>query len=475
MKLSKPFFAALLLLLLYAPHTQAQTATINWTTTYQTIDGFGVSDHGNGQPALSPAQSTFLFSPTSGIGLSILRTGASEDGSCTSISSACAAGTDPISDKQAAIANGARIIVSSWSPPASMKTNGSLDCTAGSGNGALISGDYGAFATYLSNYIASLKTYYSIPVFALSPQNEPTNCQAYSSALWTAANFDTFIKTNLGPTLAAAGQGSTIIEMPETSSIGSTFGTYTGIAGTCMADSACAVYVGANVYHAYDYYNSGYVINNPYSSPNRRFWQTEVSDGPTYGYETCTGYTWCPGISDALVWAYLIHLNMTAGANAWLWWNTQQSCTGTPWSCNGGLYGSDNATIATRAYAIGNWSKFVRPGWTRIDATTNPQSGVYVTAFNQTSNGSFAIVAANYNTADTSVTFNFTNFPDSVSTVTPWITSASLSLAQQSAATVSNRSFTYVLPASSITTFVGSTTTASVPPAPPTILTATVK
>src|SRR3974390_1901780 len=70
-------------------HAQTE-ATVTWTTTYQTIVGFGASDHQNGQPPLSSAQQTTLFSPTSGIGLSLLRIGTPEDGSCTSISAACA-------------------------------------------------------------------------------------------------------------------------------------------------------------------------------------------------------------------------------------------------------------------------------------------------------------------------------------------------------------------------------------------------
>ena len=48
--------------------------------------------------------------------------------------------------------------------------------------------------------------------------------------------------------------------------------------------------------------------------------------------------------------------------------------------------------------------------------------------------------------------------------VTPWITSASLSLASQSTVAVANSSFTYTLPALSVVTFVGQTIAA-----PPTL------
>src|SRR5208282_6861965 len=46
------------------------------------------------------------------------------------------------------------------------------------------------------------------------------------------------------------------------------------------------------------------------------------------------------------------------------------------------------------------------------------------------------------------------NFP-TVSSVTPWITSATMSLSNQTPVTVSSSSFTYTLPAMSVVTFVG--------------------
>jgi len=443
----------------------APSSTVNWTTTHQTIGGFGVADHGNGQPALSSAQQTTLFSPTSGVGLSLLRVGTPEDGSCTTINTTCAnnvyngdGATGNLSDATACVSNGCRVIASSWTPPASMKTNGNINCTGGSGNGALITGDYGAFATYLSNYIASLQQYASISLYAISPQNEPNTCLSYDSAVWTDTQLDTFIKTNLGPTLAANGQSGVKIFMPEPA-----WYNLTTYADTCMADSACKAYVSGVAYH--DYETSQPTYSNPYSVP---LWQTETSDAPSYGRQTCPGYVWCPGISDALVWAQEIHQNMIAGAQVWLWWNTQQSCAGSPWQCNSGLYGSDNATLATRAYAIGNWSKFVRPGWTRIDSTTAPQAGVSVTAFYSSSapGASFAIVAVNANSSATAQAFTLTNFPSagvSGNIVTPYVTSSTQNLVQQATTPVVSGVITYTLPANSVTTFTGIIATTGVP------------
>jgi len=453
----------MLLLFLFSWSVQAQTATITWGTTYQTIQGFGVSNHGTNAPALTSAQSTFLFSQTSGIGLSLLRTGVTEDGSCTSVSSSCAQNEDPASDLQACVANGCQVIAAPWTPPASMKTNGNLSCNAGAGNGTLASGSFGTFATYLSNYITSLSTYLSVPLYAISVQNEPDICAGYDSSLFSAAQIDTFVKTNLGPTLSANGQGSVQIVIPDSSQ----YGLLTTYAGTCMGDSSCSQYVGITAFHAYD---APTTINNPYSTP---LWMTEISAGSDFGPQTCSGGSWCPTISDALYWASEIDSYLSQGLSAWFWFDTQQNCSNN--DCNEGLYNYYNGgQLAIRAYAIGNWSKFVRPGWVRMDATHAPQSGVSVSAYSNTSTGNFAIVVINQNGSDVSQTFTLNQFT-SVASVTPWVTSASLSLAQQSDVAVSGGTFSYTLPADSVTTFVAPAGNISSTPRPPTNLAATIR
>jgi glucuronoarabinoxylan endo-1,4-beta-xylanase len=127
------------------------------------------------------------------------------------------------------------------------------------------------------------------------------------------------------------------------------------------------------------------------------------------------------------------------------------------------------SAVAKRAYVLGQYAKFVRPGYYRIDATRQPQTGVSVSAFQDTPSSTLDIIATNYTGSPVSQTFNITNAP-TFSTLTPTITSASLSLAAQSNVSVSGNSFTYTLPADSITTFVGR---ASIP-LPPTNLTSTV-
>jgi glucuronoarabinoxylan endo-1,4-beta-xylanase len=41
----------------------------------------------------------------------------------------------------------------------------------------------------------------------------------------------------------------------------------------------------------------------------------------------------------------------------------------------------NNHDISSRGYVIGQFAKYVRPGYFRIDATSNPQNDIYVSAY----------------------------------------------------------------------------------------------
>jgi glucuronoarabinoxylan endo-1,4-beta-xylanase len=102
-------------------------------------------------------------------------------------------------------------------------------------------------------------------------------------------------------------------------------------------------------------------------------------------------------------------------------------------------------------YALGNFSRFVRPGFYRIGVSNNAFTSI--SAYKDTNSGHFAIVAINSGFTAVTQIFNLANF--TASSVTPWITSSTLSLSNQPAVAIVNPSFTYALPALSVVTFVG--------------------
>ena len=69
-----------------------------------------------------------------------------------------------------------------------------------------------------------------------------------------------------------------------------------------------------------------------------------------------------------------IHDAMTvAEYNAYLlWWFKDDANLGP-------VDGQGNPTM--RGYVIGQWAKYIRPGYQRVDATYNPSNGVYLSAY----------------------------------------------------------------------------------------------
>ncbi len=424
----------------------AQPVAVNWTDVHQIIDGFGASDAWIGP--LSSANQSFFFGTGNGqLGLSLLRTDVPDNadvaGDCSTVNSGCAG--PYISDMQAVLANGGRVYSSPWTPPAAYESNGLNYCTNNSG---LLAADYGLYATWLANYVESLQQENGITLYALSLQNEPDICASYASAVWTPAEIDTFVAENLGPTFASSNL-TTLIFLPEGSGYNQM-----GLGSTCGIDSTCNQYVGGINWHEYDANLSGNntIAADPYPSgwpAGKKYWETEASCGPGFGPNFCqSGFN--TNITDALDWAAVIDQRIAVdGANAWFyWWLIDSNSTD-----DQGLM-ANNGTIPQRAYMMGQYSKFVRPGYYRIDATHLPVASVSVSAYQSTATNTLIIIATNYSTSAVALTFNLSNAP-AFSTVTPWITSASLSLAQQGSVPVSSNSFTYTLPAASITTFAG--------------------
>jgi glucuronoarabinoxylan endo-1,4-beta-xylanase len=111
-----------------------------------------------------------------------------------------------------------------------------------------------------------------------------------------------------------------------------------------------------------------------------------------------------------------------------------------------------SGTIAKRYYTLGNYSKFVRPGYLAVDVTGDVPADVLLSAYSG-NGGAVVVVAINEGGAavDVPITIAGGTAPTSM---TPHLTSASDNLAAQGAVTVTGGTFTASLPATSVTTFV---------------------
>ena len=385
---------------------------VDWNDVQQKIDGFGASSAW--QSSWTSAQADLFFSTNRGIGLSLLRTRIAPGG--TTVES---------SIMQMAQARGARVWSTPWSPAAAFKSNTNVN------GGNFLSASNQAYANQLAGYVANLKKNYGVNLYAVSVQNEPDVAAAYESCLWTAQQIHDFVPY-LHRALVASNVASTQILLAEDESW------QTNLYATALSDPSVATNVGIVACHNYDGSPPGGL---PASLPkfgvtNAALWETEVST-----YEPFDG-----SISNALYWANRIHLFLTAAqVNAFhYWWLISFTAD------DEGLT-DQSGNPAKRLFVLGNYSRFVRPGFYRIGLANRAVTSV--SAFKDPDSGSFAIVAINSSLSTVTQTFNLTNF--NAGSVTPWVTSSTLSLSNQPAVAVSNSAFIYPLPALSVVTFAG--------------------
>jgi O-glycosyl hydrolase len=406
--------------------------SINWNSVKQSIDGFGVAVASSTSPLTTSLADAFFRTDT-GIGLSIVRSQVLPDittcnayygtGACVASSGATILNGELQIMKQAQARGVTTFFASSWSPPASMKSNGSW----GSGGSFLgNTANYAAYATLLASYVTLLKAN-GVPLIAISPQNEPEVSQSYQSATWTGQEFHDFIPY-LHAALGTAGLSSTQIMFPENDCWSTS---YDGFAATTMNDASVAQDVGVMAQHGYCGPATPIAVN----SYGKHLWMTEISSQSGGGYDG--------SMTEALGWANIIHGYLATGqVNAFVWW-----CTSDPSNV---CLADGSGNLARRAYATGNWSKFVRPGWSRIDVTDT--SGMKISAFKNSTSRKFAVVVVNSG-ASKSNTFTLNGF--NAATVTPWITDASRALIQESEVVVSGGALSYTIPANCVVTFTG--------------------
>ncbi len=434
-----------------------QTVTVNPGTTYQTISGFGASSQWDNSFSSSLANNFWAddsnqppASQVNGnVGLSILRLGIDDSGNAN-WGSQCAFATQALG-----INSNIRVFGSEWSPPAKWKNNNSVDGNntgndngnPGSNTNQLNPSNYAAYAAYQTSFVTACKNTYGFTPYAISVQNEPDYDPSYDACLWSPSAFDTYIGTYLGPDLEAAGFGTSIIMMPES------FADNLNLSATTMGDPTAAAFVRCIGMHLYG--GGPNTVPTSYSTTaghTVESWETEISEKTSDN-----------NIDSGIYYADLLHnCIVDHNFNAFCYW----------WLVN---INSDDEGLCTsagtptpRLYCIGNFSKFIRPGFVRIGCTESPSAGVSVSAYYGSSTGKVVVVAINSNTSSYSLPVSYTGF--TATTVYPWLTDSSSNLVQQTAVNVSNGSFTYTLPGQSVVSFVTTMNSGSpVPTVTPTL------
>lgn len=375
----------------------AQVATIDVAKVKQVIDGFGACTAWHVQFTTAEADAAFKNEDSEQLGLSILRV------RIAPTSSEWPGWADEKANAQKAKARGAIILASPWSPPATLKTNNNII------GGELKTDLYAAYANHLKSFCTYLGN-----VDVVSIQNEPNIEVGYESCNWTPTQLLAFCKNN------ASAIGKPIMA-PEAFNFDKKF------SDPILNDStanAHVQYIGGHLYGAtaYNYANA--------ITKGKKVWMTEKYFNPD---DISTCITMAKEITDCM------YNNM----NAYVWWYLRQP------GCNlieaGGKPKKKGCTMA-------QFSKFVRPGYFRIEATYQPITGVYMVAFNGKDQN--VVVVVNQNKYKVSQSFSFKN--DTVFSVKKYVTSESKNINDEGTLTCVGNSFTDNLDAQSITTFVTS-------------------
>ncbi|MEV5823421.1 cellulose binding domain-containing protein [Micromonospora haikouensis] len=409
--------------LLGATGASAAPATINVSAQRQTIKGYGAMAHAAWIGDLTASQRETAFGTGEGrLGFSILRIPVGE--------SSADFGRDLATAKRA-VELGVTVFASPWNPPASMIET----FTRGSQTNAkrLRYSSYAAYAQHLNDFTTYMRNN-GVPLYSISVQNEPD--YAHDWTWWTTTEMVRFLKEN-------AGSISTRVMAPES------FQYVKSMSDPILNDAAALANVdiiGAHLYGT-SYSNFPYPLFKQ-KGAGKELWMTEVYYPNS---NTNSGDAW----PEALDVGEHIHRAMVdAEFQAYVWWYLRRS------------YGPmrEDGQISKRGAMMAHFARFVRPGYTRIDATANPASNVYVSAYR--GGDTVVIVAVNKNTSSVSQQFTLSGATASGS-VSNWLTDASRTVAPQNALTMSNGSLTVTLPARSIMTFVTSVNGTTPPTTPP--------
>lgn len=396
--------------------TNPSTVTVNAGTTYQTMDGFGYTLTEGSAEVISGMATTQqnqllndLYNPNTGLNASVIRISIAasdlsnssysynETSGDTNMNNFSLNGPDltyliPIIKKIQLINPNIKILATPWSAPRWMKTNGSWV------GGSLQTQYYAAYARYFVKYIAAMQAQ-GIPIWGITPQNEPENPNNEPSMLMNSTEQKNFINQQLGPQLAAAGYGGVKI-----------------IAFDHNCDNTAypidvlnnSSYVDGAAFHLYLGNISAMSTVKTQTNKNVYFTEQYTGSGGSFGGD----FGW--------------HMqNVVIGStNNWsktvLEWNAANNSSlgpRTPGGCNTclGAITVNNSTSYTKNvayYIIGQISKYVKPGAVRIGSSST--NGSILSVGFKNPDGSTALVIYNSGGSNTikvvsgSSAFNYT-------------------------------------------------------------------
>lgn len=395
----------------------ADTVVVNTGKEYQTIDGFGGMNHPEWMGSdLTDAQRQKAFgNGKDELGFTILRIFVNPDSNQWN---------KAVPTAKFASQHGVKVFASPWEPPSNL-----AESDSNGGKLHLPKSNYTAYAQHLNNFGNYMKNQ-GVDLYAISVQNEPDFASEWTR--WSTDETTDFLANYADKITSTRVMSPESFQYaPETASWVKDGGKkyYTKILNNQKAFANCDLF-GTHFYGT----QRAWMDFPALESCGKPIWMTEVY----VPNSSSDADTW----PEALDVAENIHNGMTVGnMSAYVWWYIRRS------------YGpmKENGNISKRGYMMAQYSKFVRPGDVRIDATEQPTQNVFVSEYKNDAD-QVTIVAVNKTTSEYNQSFSMGS-GESISGVTRYRSSGSENLAK-SEISFNGTGFAAQLPAQSVSTFV---------------------
>jgi len=266
------------------------------------------------------------------------------------------------------------LLASPWSPPAWMKTNGSM-----LKGGTLLPEYQQSWANYFVKFIHAYEKE-GVPIWGLTVQNEPMASQTWESCLFTGEEESEFIKNYLGPTLHQNGfHDKKLIAWDHNRDL------IYQRACAVLNDVDAAKYVWGIGYHWYETWTGSGMLFDNLKKVKEAFPATNLifTEGCIEKFDFNRIEDWKLGE----IYGHSMVNDFNAGATAWLDWNVLLDETGGPNHVGNFCFAPIIADTqrgelhyTNSYYYLGHFSKFVKPNAKRIISSSNRDS-LQTTAF----------------------------------------------------------------------------------------------
>lgn len=324
-----------------------------------------------------------------------------------------------------------KILATPWSPPASMKSNNDVN-----NGGKLLPEYYGAYAQHLNDYVSYMHSE-GVTIDVVSVQNEPDWHPSYESCDWTGEELRNFVR-DYGQQVNAH------------LLVGESLRFDRAYTDPSLNDESALDNFSMVGGHLYSAQNSGTFVRYPLAEQkNKERWMTEwlIHDADGDGDAIWGGNNaaaWNETLDDVLA---SVHQSMTINWNAYIWWWARRF-----YSFIGdgeAQYGTEKGAVLKRGWAFSQYSKYIRPGYVRVDATAS-DNAIDVTAYNGDNQTVIVILNRSAETFD-QVAITTQNSPASSEA---FVTSRTLNRAATAVSTTDNGALLETLPARSVVTLV---------------------